>query len=51
MNPIRMKEVIRLEEMEEIFSRLEGSSGKLKLSYTGWDNQHLVPTGLYILRK
>ncbi|XP_055254753.1 cap-specific mRNA (nucleoside-2'-O-)-methyltransferase 1-like [Moschus berezovskii] len=55
MNPIRVKEVYRLEEMEKIFVRLEmkiikGSSGTPKLSYTGRDDWHLVPTGLYIVR-
>ncbi|XP_040500588.1 cap-specific mRNA (nucleoside-2'-O-)-methyltransferase 1 isoform X3 [Ursus maritimus] len=55
MNPIRVKEVYRLEEMEKIFVRLEmkiikGSSGTPKLSYTGRDDRHFVPTGLYIVR-
>ncbi|ELK36703.1 Cap-specific mRNA (nucleoside-2'-O-)-methyltransferase 1 [Myotis davidii] len=54
-NPIRVKEVYRLEEMEKIFVRLEmkiikGSSSIPKLSYTGRDNQHFVPTGLYMIR-
>ncbi|ELK16563.1 S-adenosyl-L-methionine-dependent methyltransferase FTSJD2 [Pteropus alecto] len=51
----RVKEVYRLEEMEKIFVRLEmkiikGSSGIPKLSYTGRDDRHFVPTGLYIVR-
>nr|KAF6461641.1 cap methyltransferase 1 [Molossus molossus] len=55
MNPIRVKEVYRLEEMEKIFVRLEmkiikGFSGTPKLSYTGRDDRHFVPTGLYIVR-
>ncbi|ERE86807.1 cap-specific mRNA (nucleoside-2'-O-)-methyltransferase 1 [Cricetulus griseus] len=55
MNPIRVKEVYRLEEMEKIFVRLEmklikGSGGTPKLSYTGRDDRHFVPTGLYIVR-
>ncbi|XP_009449449.1 cap-specific mRNA (nucleoside-2'-O-)-methyltransferase 1 isoform X2 [Pan troglodytes] len=55
MNPIRVKEVYRLEEMEKIFVRLEmkiikGSSGTPKLSYTGRDDRHFVPMGLYIVR-
>ncbi|XP_069879954.1 cap-specific mRNA (nucleoside-2'-O-)-methyltransferase 1 isoform X3 [Dipodomys merriami] len=55
MNPIRVKEVYRLEEMEKIFVRLEmkiikGSSGTPRLSYTGRDDRHFVPTGLYIVR-
>ncbi|KAM6182455.1 cap-specific mRNA (nucleoside-2'-O-)-methyltransferase 1 [Erethizon dorsatum] len=55
MNPIRVKEVYRLEEVEKIFLRLEmkiikGSSGTPRLSYTGRDDRHFVPTGLYIVR-
>ncbi|OXB65405.1 hypothetical protein ASZ78_005032, partial [Callipepla squamata] len=55
MNPIRVKEVYRLEEMEKIFVRLEmkvikGSGGIPRLSYTGRDDRHFVPTGLYIVR-
>lgn len=55
MNPIRVKEVYRLEEMEKIFVRLEmklikGSGGTPKLSYTGRDDRHFVPTGVYIVR-
>ncbi|XP_038617216.1 cap-specific mRNA (nucleoside-2'-O-)-methyltransferase 1 [Tachyglossus aculeatus] len=55
MNPIRVKEVYRLEEMEKIFLRLEmkiikGSYNIPRLSYTGRDDRHFVPTGLYIIR-
>lgn len=55
MNPIRVKEVYRLEDMEKIFLRLEmkiikGSGGMPRLSYTGRDDRHFVPTGLYIVR-
>ncbi|XP_074092933.1 cap-specific mRNA (nucleoside-2'-O-)-methyltransferase 1 isoform X2 [Macrotis lagotis] len=55
MNPIRVKEVYRLEDMEKIFVRLEmkvikSSQNKLRLSYTGRDDRHFVPTGLYIVR-
>ncbi|ELW66103.1 Cap-specific mRNA (nucleoside-2'-O-)-methyltransferase 1 [Tupaia chinensis] len=55
VNLQRVKEVYRLEEMEKIFVRLEmkiikGSSGTPKLSYTGRDDRHFVPTGLYIVR-
>ncbi|XP_013799295.1 cap-specific mRNA (nucleoside-2'-O-)-methyltransferase 1 [Apteryx mantelli] len=55
MNPIRVKEVYRLEEMEKIFVRLEmkvikSSGGIPRLSYTGRDDRHFVPTGLYIVR-
>ncbi|XP_074167145.1 cap-specific mRNA (nucleoside-2'-O-)-methyltransferase 1 isoform X3 [Sminthopsis crassicaudata] len=55
MNPIRVKEVYRLEDMEKIFVRLEmkvikGSHNMLRLSYTGRDDRHFVPTGLYIVR-
>ncbi|XP_029422801.1 cap-specific mRNA (nucleoside-2'-O-)-methyltransferase 1 isoform X1 [Nannospalax galili] len=55
MNPIRVKEVYRLEEMEKIFVRLEmklikGCGGTPKLSYTGREDRHFVPTGLYIVR-
>ncbi|KAJ7404288.1 Cap-specific mRNA (nucleoside-2'-O-)-methyltransferase 1 [Willisornis vidua] len=55
MNPIRVKEVYRLEEMEKIFVRLEmkvikSSGGMPRLSYTGRDDRHFVPTGLYIVR-
>ncbi|XP_060610056.1 cap-specific mRNA (nucleoside-2'-O-)-methyltransferase 1 [Anolis sagrei] len=55
MNPVRVKEVYRLEDMEKIFLRLEmkitkSSSGILRLSYTGRDDRHFVPTGLYIVR-
>ncbi|XP_074845890.1 cap-specific mRNA (nucleoside-2'-O-)-methyltransferase 1 isoform X1 [Carettochelys insculpta] len=55
MNPIRVKEVYRLEEMGKIFVRLEmkiikSSGGIPRLSYTGRDDRHFVPTGLYIVR-
>ncbi|XP_030051624.1 cap-specific mRNA (nucleoside-2'-O-)-methyltransferase 1 [Microcaecilia unicolor] len=55
MNPIRVKEVYRLEEMEKIFLRLEmkiikSSGGVPRLSYTGRDDRHFVPTGLYIVK-
>ncbi|XP_076027780.1 cap-specific mRNA (nucleoside-2'-O-)-methyltransferase 1 [Genypterus blacodes] len=55
MNPIRVKEVYRLEEMEKIFFRLEmkltkGSGGSRRLSYTGRDDRHFLPTGLYIIK-
>ncbi|XP_028580218.2 cap-specific mRNA (nucleoside-2'-O-)-methyltransferase 1 [Podarcis muralis] len=55
MNPIRVKEVYRLEDMEKIFLRLEmkiikSSGGTPRLSYTGRDDRHFVPTGLYIVR-
>ncbi|XP_066474731.1 cap-specific mRNA (nucleoside-2'-O-)-methyltransferase 1 [Tiliqua scincoides] len=55
MNPIRVKEVYRLEDMEKIFLRLEmkvikSSGGMPRLSYTGRDDRHFVPTGLYIVR-
>uniref|UniRef100_A0A8D2J2X9 Cap-specific mRNA (nucleoside-2'-O-)-methyltransferase 1 n=1 Tax=Varanus komodoensis TaxID=61221 RepID=A0A8D2J2X9_VARKO len=55
MNPIRVKEVYRLEDMEKIFLRLEmkilKSSGVIpRLSYTGRDDRHFVPKGLYIIR-
>ncbi|XP_059697369.1 cap-specific mRNA (nucleoside-2'-O-)-methyltransferase 1 [Haemorhous mexicanus] len=55
MNPIRVKEVYRLEEMDKIFVRLEmkvikSSGGMPRLSYTGRDDRHFVPTGLYIVR-
>lgn len=29
---------------------IKGSSGTPKLSYTGRDDRHFVPTGLYIVR-
>uniref|UniRef100_A0A3Q3IKW6 Cap-specific mRNA (nucleoside-2'-O-)-methyltransferase 1 n=1 Tax=Monopterus albus TaxID=43700 RepID=A0A3Q3IKW6_MONAL len=55
MNPIRVKEVYRLEEMEKIFVRLEMkitkcSGGTPRLSYTGRDDRHFLPTGLYIIK-
>lgn len=55
MNPIRVKEVYRLEEIQKIFLRLEmklikSSSGMLRLSYTSRDDRHFVPTGLYIVK-
>ncbi|XP_069092416.1 cap-specific mRNA (nucleoside-2'-O-)-methyltransferase 1 isoform X1 [Pleurodeles waltl] len=55
MNPIRVKEVYRLEEMEKIFLRLEmkvikSSGGIPRLSYTGRDDRHFVPAGLYIIK-
>ncbi|NP_956427.1 cap-specific mRNA (nucleoside-2'-O-)-methyltransferase 1 [Danio rerio] len=55
MNPIRVKEVYRLEEMEKIFVRLEmkitkSSGGMPRLSYTGRDDRHFLPTGLYIIK-
>ncbi|XP_053160713.1 cap-specific mRNA (nucleoside-2'-O-)-methyltransferase 1 isoform X1 [Hemicordylus capensis] len=55
MNPIRVKEVYRLEDMEKIFLRLEmkiikSSGGIPRLSYTGRDDRHFVPMGLFIVR-
>uniref|UniRef100_A0A670Y6C1 Cap-specific mRNA (nucleoside-2'-O-)-methyltransferase 1 n=1 Tax=Pseudonaja textilis TaxID=8673 RepID=A0A670Y6C1_PSETE len=55
MSPIRVKEVYRLEDMEKIFLRLEmkvmkSSGGISQLSYTGRDDRHFVPFGLYIVR-
>ncbi|XP_003971781.1 cap-specific mRNA (nucleoside-2'-O-)-methyltransferase 1 isoform X1 [Takifugu rubripes] len=55
MNPIRVKEVYRLEELEKIFVRLEmkvtkSSGGVPRLSYTGRDDRHFLPTGLYIVK-
>ncbi|XP_033932248.1 cap-specific mRNA (nucleoside-2'-O-)-methyltransferase 1 [Pseudochaenichthys georgianus] len=55
MNPIRVKEVYRLEEMEKIFVRLEmkvtkSSGGIPRLSYTGRDDRHFLPTGLYVVK-
>ncbi|KAK5852953.1 hypothetical protein PBY51_006784 [Eleginops maclovinus] len=55
MNPIRVKEVYRLEEMEKIFVRLEmkvtkSSGGVPRLSYTGRDDRHFLPTGLYVVK-
>nr|XP_020640703.1 cap-specific mRNA (nucleoside-2'-O-)-methyltransferase 1 isoform X5 [Pogona vitticeps] len=55
MNPIRVKEVYRLEDMKKIFLRLEmkiikSSGGIPRLSYTGRDDRHFVPVGLYIVR-
>ncbi|XP_061890784.1 cap-specific mRNA (nucleoside-2'-O-)-methyltransferase 1 isoform X1 [Entelurus aequoreus] len=55
MNPIRVKEVYGLEEMEKIFVRLEmkvtkSSGGAPRLSYTGRDDRHFLPTGLYIIK-
>nr|XP_061806411.1 cap-specific mRNA (nucleoside-2'-O-)-methyltransferase 1-like [Nerophis lumbriciformis] len=55
MNPIRVKEVYRLEEIEKIFVRLEmkvtkGSGGVPRPSYTGRDDRHFLPRGLYIIK-
>ncbi|KAM9445248.1 cap-specific mRNA (nucleoside-2'-O-)-methyltransferase 1 [Clarias gariepinus] len=55
MNPIRVKEVYRLEEMDKIFLRLEmkvtkSSGGMPRLSYTGRDDRHFLPSGLYIIK-
>ncbi|XP_066527148.1 cap-specific mRNA (nucleoside-2'-O-)-methyltransferase 1 [Hoplias malabaricus] len=55
MNPIRIKEVYRLEEMDKIFVRLEmkvtkSSGGMPRLSYTGRDDRHFLPSGLYIIK-
>lgn len=55
MNPIRVKEVYRLEEMDKIFVRLEmkvtkSSGGVPRLSYTGRDDRHFLPSGLYIIK-
>ncbi|KAF3849873.1 hypothetical protein F7725_019592 [Dissostichus mawsoni] len=55
MNPIRVKEVYRLEEMEKIFVRLEmkvtkSSGGIPRLSYTGRDDRHFPSTGLYVVK-
>uniref|UniRef100_A0A8C1AYN5 Cap-specific mRNA (nucleoside-2'-O-)-methyltransferase 1 n=2 Tax=Cyprinus carpio TaxID=7962 RepID=A0A8C1AYN5_CYPCA len=51
----RVKEVYRLEEMEKIFVRLEmkvtkSSGGMPRLSYTGRDDRHFLPSGLYIIK-
>uniref|UniRef100_A0A673M681 Cap-specific mRNA (nucleoside-2'-O-)-methyltransferase 1 n=1 Tax=Sinocyclocheilus rhinocerous TaxID=307959 RepID=A0A673M681_9TELE len=50
-----VKEVYRLEEMEKIFVRLEmkvtkSSGGMPRLSYTGRDDRHFLPSGLYIIK-
>ncbi|KAM4040522.1 LOW QUALITY PROTEIN: cap-specific mRNA (nucleoside-2'-O-)-methyltransferase 1 [Anomaloglossus baeobatrachus] len=55
MNPIRVKEVYRLEEIQKIFLRLEmkvikSSGGMPRLSYTGRDDRHFVPSGLYVVK-
>ncbi|XP_054618304.1 cap-specific mRNA (nucleoside-2'-O-)-methyltransferase 1 [Dunckerocampus dactyliophorus] len=55
MNPIRVKDVYGLDEMEKIFVRLEmkvtkNSGGVPRLSYTGRDDRHFLPTGLYIIK-
>ncbi|TRY88519.1 hypothetical protein DNTS_014072 [Danionella cerebrum] len=55
MNPIRVKEVYRLEDLEKIFVRLDmkitkSSGGMPRLSYTGRDDRHFLPTGLYIIK-
>ncbi|XP_072911899.1 cap-specific mRNA (nucleoside-2'-O-)-methyltransferase 1 [Hemitrygon akajei] len=55
MNPIRVKEVYRLEDVERIFVRLEmkvtkGSGGVPRLSYTGRDDRHFLPTGLHVVK-
>ncbi|CAG03561.1 unnamed protein product, partial [Tetraodon nigroviridis] len=55
MNPIRIKEIYRLEELQKIFVRLEmkvtkSSGGLPRLSYTGRDDRHFLPTGLYIIK-
>uniref|UniRef100_A0A4W3GG26 Cap-specific mRNA (nucleoside-2'-O-)-methyltransferase 1 n=1 Tax=Callorhinchus milii TaxID=7868 RepID=A0A4W3GG26_CALMI len=69
MNPIRVKEVYRLEEMERIFVSefgavcrrsghiqvlemkiTKGSGGMPRLSYTGRDDRHFLPTGLHIVK-
>uniref|UniRef100_A0A4W4EKN8 Cap-specific mRNA (nucleoside-2'-O-)-methyltransferase 1 n=1 Tax=Electrophorus electricus TaxID=8005 RepID=A0A4W4EKN8_ELEEL len=55
MNPIRVKEVYRLEEMDKIFVRLEmkvtkSSGGMPRLSYTGRDDRHFLPSGLHIIK-
>ncbi|XP_032804028.1 cap-specific mRNA (nucleoside-2'-O-)-methyltransferase 1 isoform X2 [Petromyzon marinus] len=55
MNPIRVKERYRLEEIDRVFLRLEmkvtkGSGGMPKLSYTGQDDRHFLPSGLYFVR-
>ncbi|KAG8536441.1 hypothetical protein GDO81_026361 [Engystomops pustulosus] len=51
----RVKEVYRLEEIQKIFLRLEmkvikSSGGIPRLSYTGRDDRHFVPSGLYIVK-
>ncbi|XP_061415268.1 cap-specific mRNA (nucleoside-2'-O-)-methyltransferase 1 isoform X2 [Lethenteron reissneri] len=55
MNPIRVKERYRLEEIDRVFLRLEmkvtkSSGGMPKLSYTGQDDRHFLPSGLYFVR-
>ncbi|XP_068088782.1 cap-specific mRNA (nucleoside-2'-O-)-methyltransferase 1 [Hyperolius riggenbachi] len=55
MSPIRVKEVYRLEEIQKIFLRLEmkiikSSGGIPRLSYTGRDDRHFVPSGLYLVK-
>lgn len=55
MNPIRVKDVYRLEEMDKIFLRLDmkltkSSGGMPRLSYTGRDDRHFLPTGLHIIK-
>uniref|UniRef100_W5L0A0 Cap-specific mRNA (nucleoside-2'-O-)-methyltransferase 1 n=1 Tax=Astyanax mexicanus TaxID=7994 RepID=W5L0A0_ASTMX len=52
MNPIRS---IGWEEMDKIFVRLEmkvtkSSGGMPRLSYTGRDDRHFLPSGLYIIK-
>uniref|UniRef100_A0A3B4A205 Cap-specific mRNA (nucleoside-2'-O-)-methyltransferase 1 n=1 Tax=Periophthalmus magnuspinnatus TaxID=409849 RepID=A0A3B4A205_9GOBI len=53
MNPI-VKEVYRLEEMEKIFvlemKVTKSSGGMPRLSYTGRDDRHFLPTGLYMVK-
>uniref|UniRef100_A0A8C4Q8P6 Cap-specific mRNA (nucleoside-2'-O-)-methyltransferase 1 n=1 Tax=Eptatretus burgeri TaxID=7764 RepID=A0A8C4Q8P6_EPTBU len=55
MNPIRVKEVFRLEEIDKIFSRLEkklmkGGGGQPRLAYTGQDSRHFLPSGLHFIK-
>ncbi|XP_069744124.1 cap-specific mRNA (nucleoside-2'-O-)-methyltransferase 1-like [Narcine bancroftii] len=55
VNPIRVKEVYRLEDIDRIFVRLEmkvtkGSGGVPRLSYTGRDDRHFLPTGLHVVK-
>ncbi|XP_059839475.1 cap-specific mRNA (nucleoside-2'-O-)-methyltransferase 1 [Hypanus sabinus] len=50
-----VKEVYRLEDVERIFVRLEmkvtkGSGGVPRLSYTGRDDRHFLPTGLHVVK-
>uniref|UniRef100_UPI0035900562 cap-specific mRNA (nucleoside-2'-O-)-methyltransferase 1 isoform X2 n=1 Tax=Myxine glutinosa TaxID=7769 RepID=UPI0035900562 len=54
MNPIRVKEVFRLEEIDKIFRRLEKKvmkgGGGPRLAYTGQDSRHFLPSGLHFIK-